>query len=47
MLAGLEAMLRTHEEAGRTVSPLASDAGPVALFAVADTIEASSCETAA
>jgi len=40
----LEATLRTHEEAGRTVSLLASDAGPVALFAVADTIKASSRE---
>ncbi|MDP1902606.1 MAG: heavy metal translocating P-type ATPase [Rubrivivax sp.] len=38
----LEATLRTHEEAGRTVSLLASDTGPVALFAVADTIKPSS-----
>ena len=38
----LEATLRTHEEAGRTVSLLASDAGPLALFAVADTIKPSS-----
>ena len=37
----LEATLRTHEEAGRTVSLLASDAGPLALFAVADTIKPS------
>ncbi len=40
----LEATLRTHEEAGRTVSLLASEAGPVALFAVADTIKSSSRE---
>ena len=38
----LEATLRTHEEAGRTVSLLASDAGALALFAVADTIKPSS-----
>jgi Cd2+/Zn2+-exporting ATPase len=43
----LEAELRTHEEAGRTVSVLASDTGPVALFAVADTIKASSREAVA
>jgi len=43
----LEATLRTHEEAGRTVSLLASAAGPVALFAVADTIKASSREAVA
>ncbi|MBP7913986.1 MAG: heavy metal translocating P-type ATPase [Vitreoscilla sp.] len=43
----LEATLRAHEEAGRTVSLLASDAGPVALFAVADTIKASSREAVA
>lgn len=43
----LEAVLRTHEEAGRTVSLLASDAGPLALFAVADTIKASSREAVA
>ena len=43
----LEAVLRTHEEAGRTVSLLASDTGPVALFAVADTIKASSREAVA
>ncbi len=43
----LEATLRSHEEAGRTVSLLASDAGPVALFAVADTIKASSREAVA
>jgi len=38
----LEATLRTHEDAGRSISVLASDDGPVALFAVADTIKASS-----
>ena len=43
----LEATLRTHEEAGRTVSLLASDAGPVALFAVADTIKPSSRDAVA
>jgi Cd2+/Zn2+-exporting ATPase len=43
----LEATLRTHEEAGRTVSLLASDAGPIALFAVADTIKDSSREAVA
>ena len=43
----LEATLRTHEEAGRTVSLLASGAGPIALFAVADTIKASSREAIA
>jgi Cd2+/Zn2+-exporting ATPase len=40
----LEATLRAHEEAGRTVSVLASHAGPIALFAVADTIKPSSRE---
>ena len=43
----LEATLRTHEEAGRTVSVLASDAGPIALFAVADTIKPSSRQAVA
>jgi Cd2+/Zn2+-exporting ATPase len=43
----LEATLRTHEEAGRTVSVLARDTGAVALFAVADTIKASSREAVA
>ena len=43
----LEAELRTYEEAGRTVSLLASETGPVALFAVADTIKASSREAVA
>jgi Cd2+/Zn2+-exporting ATPase len=38
----LEATLRTLEEAGRTVSVLASEAGALALFAVADTIKPSS-----
>ncbi len=45
--AELEAVLRTHEEAGRTVSLLASDAGPLALFAVADTIKPSSKQAVA
>jgi Cd2+/Zn2+-exporting ATPase len=45
--AALEATLRNHEEAGRTVSVLASAAGPIALFAVADTIKASSHEAVA
>ena len=43
----LEAKLRTHEEAGRTVTLLASQAGPLALFAVADTIKASSRDAVA
>jgi len=43
----LEATLRRHEDAGRTVSLVASDAGPIALFAVADTIKASSREAVA
>jgi Cd2+/Zn2+-exporting ATPase len=43
----LEATLRMHEEAGRTVSLLASGTGPIALFAVADTIKASSREAVA
>ena len=38
----LEAQLRTHEEAGRTVTLLMGDGGVLALFAVADTIKASS-----
>ena len=40
--AEIEAELRTHEQAGRTVSLLATEAGVVALFAVADTIKPSS-----
>jgi Cd2+/Zn2+-exporting ATPase len=40
----LEATLRTHEDAGRSISVLASDDGPIALFAVADTIKPSSRE---
>jgi Cd2+/Zn2+-exporting ATPase len=43
----LEAMLRTHEDAGRSISVLASDDGPIAMFAVADTIKASSREAVA
>jgi Zn2+/Cd2+-exporting ATPase len=38
----LEAVLKTHEEAGRTVTLLASTASVLALFAVADTIKDSS-----
>jgi Zn2+/Cd2+-exporting ATPase len=38
----LEAQLKTHEEAGRTVTLLATDQAVVALFAVADTIKPSS-----
>jgi Cd2+/Zn2+-exporting ATPase len=38
----LEAELKTHEEAGRTVTLLASDDAVLALFAVADTIKPSS-----
>jgi len=43
----VEATLRIYEEAGRTVSVLASSAGPIALFAVADTIKPSSREAIA
>lgn len=38
----LEAALRGHEDAGRTVSLLACDQGAIALFAVADTLKPSS-----
>lgn len=38
----LEALLKTHEQAGRTVTLLASNEAVLALFAVADTIKASS-----
>jgi len=38
----LEAQLRGHEAAGRTVTVLASDTGVLALFAVADTLRPSS-----
>ena len=40
--AAIEAVLRTHEQAGRTVSLLATASGVLALFAVADTIKPSS-----
>jgi len=40
----LEGLLRSHEEAGRTVSLLASDTAVIALFAVADTLKPSSPE---
>ena len=43
----LEATLKTHEEAGRTVTLLASKDGVLALFAVADTIKPSSREAVA
>jgi Cd2+/Zn2+-exporting ATPase len=38
----LQARLQAHEDAGRTVTLLASDAGVLALFAVADTLKPSS-----
>lgn len=38
----IEALLKQHEQAGRTVTMLADDAGVLALFAVADTIKPSS-----
>jgi Cd2+/Zn2+-exporting ATPase len=43
----LEATMKAHEEAGRSVTLLASAAGVLALFAVADTIKASSREAVA
>ena len=43
----LDAKLKTLEEAGRTVTMLASSAGVLALFAVADTIKPSSREAVA
>ena len=43
----LEAKLKEHEEAGRTVTLLASPGGVLALFAVADTIKPSSREAVA
>ena len=43
----LEAQLRTHEEAGRTVTLLAGEAGVLALCAVADTAKESSCRAVA
>jgi len=43
----LEARLKEHEDAGRTVTLLASDAGVLALFAVADTIKPSSRDAVA
>ncbi|HJV96640.1 MAG TPA: heavy metal translocating P-type ATPase, partial [Albitalea sp.] len=43
----LEATLRAHEQEGRTVSLLASGAGPLALFAVADTIKPASRQAVA
>nr|WP_256445107.1 heavy metal translocating P-type ATPase [Shinella sp. XGS7] len=38
----IEALLKQHEQSGRTVTLLADDAGVLALFAVADTIKPSS-----
>ena len=43
----LEAQLKEHEDAGRSVTLLASDAGVLALFAVADTIKPHSREAVA
>ncbi|WP_245965673.1 heavy metal translocating P-type ATPase [Pseudorhodoferax soli] len=43
----LEALLRTHEEQGRTLTLLADAGGVLALFAVADTIKDSSREAVA
>ena len=43
----LEAQLKTFEEAGRTVTLLTTDTGVLALFAVADTIKASSRQAVA
>ena len=43
----LEARLKAHEEAGRSVTLLASDDGVLALFAVADTIKPSSRQAVA
>jgi Cd2+/Zn2+-exporting ATPase len=45
--AELEALLRTHEEQGRTLTLLADAGGVLALFAVADTIKDSSREAVA
>ncbi|MGC3987499.1 MAG: heavy metal translocating P-type ATPase [Pseudorhodoferax sp.] len=45
--AELEALLRTHEEQGRTLTLLADASGVLALFAVADTIKDSSREAVA
>ena len=44
---GLEATLKGHEEAGRTVTLLASASGVLALYSVADTIKPSSREAVA
>ncbi|CAN7556271.1 heavy metal translocating P-type ATPase [Pseudorhodoferax sp. LjRoot39] len=45
--AALEALLRQHEEQGRTLTLLADASGVLALFAVADTIKDSSREAVA
>lgn len=44
---GIEATLATHEDQGRTVALLAGEHGAVAIFAVADTIKASSRQAVA
>ncbi|MGH8822448.1 MAG: heavy metal translocating P-type ATPase, partial [Rhodoferax sp.] len=43
----IEAALKTHEEQGRTVTLLVGEQGAVAIFAVADTIKASSRQAVA
>jgi Cd2+/Zn2+-exporting ATPase len=43
----LDTTLKAHEDAGRTVTLLASPAGPLALFAVADSIKPSSRDAVA
>ena len=45
--AGLESELAAHESQGRTVTLLADDSGVLAMFAVADTIKASSVQAIA
>ncbi len=44
---GLEALMRQHEQQGRTLSVLAGAGGALALFAVADTVKPSSREAVA
>jgi Cd2+/Zn2+-exporting ATPase len=45
--AALEATLKLHEEAGRTVALLLDETGPLAMFAVADTIKPTSRDAVA
>jgi Cd2+/Zn2+-exporting ATPase len=45
--SGIEALLKAHEEQGRTVTLLADDNGVLAVFAVADTIKESSRQAVA